>query len=57
MIKDLFKTTGDLSGGQYNFLKVMSRLPEIKSSMGDNVTNEDSAIANEADSILNTKSD
>jgi hypothetical protein len=53
MISDLFVVNKDRTGMQNNWLKVMSKLPKIKSSMGDLISNADITLSNEAKTILN----
>lgn len=57
MIKDIFDTESIRTDKQNNFLKVISRIPQIKSNMGDSVNQADINIANEANQLLNLSED
>ncbi len=52
MIKDLFKTN-DWTSKQENFLKIMSKITDIKKANGDSINEYDLAIEEEAKDILN----
>ena len=52
MISDLFVFNKNRTGMQNNWLKVMSKLPEIKSTMGNSVSDADIALSVEAKAML-----
>jgi len=52
VLSNLFNIDGNINGKQKNFLKVMSKIPNIKTAMGDKAHDSDIALAQEAYEIL-----
>lgn len=52
MLSDLFKINTKINGKQRNFLRVISKITEIKSAMGVKTNSDDLALANEASQLL-----
>lgn len=48
MLETLFSESAKLTGKQLNFLKVVERMPEIKSFHGDRVLPEDISLSESA---------